>query len=1022
MNSLDPLCKPRASIFDKSKRDTVLDLINLARGEIDPGEFFDENWVTEGMKTLLRQAFLRLEGRSAQGLFKLTQAMGGGKTHNLLVVGLLAKHARYRTKLLEGIHKVDPALGTVKVVAFSGRESDVRYGVWGAIAEQLGKVDQFKEYYSPLRAPGQSAWQNLLKNECALILLDELPFYLQNARSIAIGNSDLAEVTVAALSNLMVAIDAPECRRVCMILTDLRGAYQEGSEQIATALNNLEQETNRGAMPIEPVQLNTDEFYHILRIRLFEELPSNSEIEAVAQGYRRAIEDARQMDITSESPAQVAEAIMSSYPFHPKIRDLYARFRENPGYQQTRALIRLMRIVVANLWNTGAAKKRYLVASHDLDFNDAETLGELSQINPNLGNAIANDIASQGGAVAERIDAERGGYEAQDVCRLLFMSSLANVPNAILGLAVREVISYLCAPGRDVTRLKAESIDQLSVEAWYLHSTADGRLYFRNVENLVSKLESRVKMLEVEQARRELRRYLGEIFDPHQGWCYQRVEPFPALDQVKLEQDKTTLLVIAPSGRPGLPDEVTGFYTNAAFKNRIGILTGTRNTYEQLLDTGRRLRAINDIIEEMHREKVPDSDPQMKQAENMLVNIQTQFYSAARETFTVLWYPRRERLVQADIRMEFTANNYNGEEQIRKLLAEKGKFTDQIQGDEFREKCEERLFTTGSMKWSEVKLRAATNADWQWHDPRALDDLRDDCLRKERWREDGDYIDKSPPPPVTDVIIREVSRNDDTGEVQLRVEPRYADEVYYDTRNPTKASKRVENGEVKTSDLRLVFGAYDSTGEHPFGGFCPWTNRVTLKYRAYQAGPEKRLELRAAPPARIRYTTDGSDPRAQGGTYEGEINIPKSTVVVLAYTEKDGVESEVLRIPIDWKTDESLKIDPERPTTWNTKQSAQTTADTYALLDRMKKYDTAASGLTVTVGDREWVELSVFDRKQLKADALETVIEALRGIQGDGQVQLKAVRLHFPRGQALKDWVEEMKTNLEPSQVTQNEQ
>jgi predicted AAA+ superfamily ATPase len=64
VKSLDSLCKPRASVFDKSKRDTVLDLVNLARGEIDPGEFFDENWVTEGMKTLLRQAFLRLEGRS----------------------------------------------------------------------------------------------------------------------------------------------------------------------------------------------------------------------------------------------------------------------------------------------------------------------------------------------------------------------------------------------------------------------------------------------------------------------------------------------------------------------------------------------------------------------------------------------------------------------------------------------------------------------------------------------------------------------------------------------------------------------------------------------------------------------------------------------------------------------------------------------------------------------------------------------------------------------------------------------
>jgi predicted AAA+ superfamily ATPase len=188
VKSLDSLCKPRESVFDRSKRDTVLDLASLARDEIDPREFFEENWITEGMKTLLRQAFLRLEGRSSQGLFRLTQAMGGGKTHNLLALGLLAKHPQFRVKLLEGIHKVDPNLGAVKVVAFSGRESDARFGLWGAIADQLKKRDDFREYYSPLRAPGQSAWQNLLKGETALILLDELPPYFQNARSIAIGN------------------------------------------------------------------------------------------------------------------------------------------------------------------------------------------------------------------------------------------------------------------------------------------------------------------------------------------------------------------------------------------------------------------------------------------------------------------------------------------------------------------------------------------------------------------------------------------------------------------------------------------------------------------------------------------------------------------------------------------------------------------------------------------------------------------------------------------------------------------
>jgi len=99
MKSLFELCKPRESVFDPQKRDTVLDLSDLVDGRIDPAEFFSENYITEGMKALLKNAFLRNEGKSEQGVFKLKQAMGGGKTHNLLSLGLLAQHPDFRDQV-----------------------------------------------------------------------------------------------------------------------------------------------------------------------------------------------------------------------------------------------------------------------------------------------------------------------------------------------------------------------------------------------------------------------------------------------------------------------------------------------------------------------------------------------------------------------------------------------------------------------------------------------------------------------------------------------------------------------------------------------------------------------------------------------------------------------------------------------------------------------------------------------------------------------------------------------------------
>jgi predicted AAA+ superfamily ATPase len=299
MKQLKQLCKPRESVFDLQRRDTVLDLADLIEDRIDPHEFFEENHITEGMKTLLEHAFRRLEGKSDQEIFKLKQAMGGGKTHNLLALGLLARHPEYRDTVMGGFYKPDLKLGPVKAIAFSGRESDAPLGIWGALAEQLDKKEHFKDCYAPLQAPGQKAWESLLAGETLLILLDELSPYFENARSRTIGNSDLAQVTATALSNLLIAIGKESCSCVCLVITDLAAAYQRGSAQIASVLSDFEKETHRAAMTLEPVRLNSDELFHILRKRIFKELPPESEIGEIAQGYAKTVRAAKQMAITS---------------------------------------------------------------------------------------------------------------------------------------------------------------------------------------------------------------------------------------------------------------------------------------------------------------------------------------------------------------------------------------------------------------------------------------------------------------------------------------------------------------------------------------------------------------------------------------------------------------------------------------------------------------------------------------------------------------------------------------------------
>ena len=52
-------------------------------------------------------------------------------------------------------------------------------------------------------------------------------------------------------------------------------------------------------------------------------------------------------------------------------------------------------------------------------------------------------------------------------------------------------------------------------------------------------------------------------------------------------------------------------------------------------------------------------------------------------------------------------------------------------------------------------------------------------------------------------------------------------------------------------------------------------------------------ELRSAPEAPIRYTTDGSDPKSNGGIYNEPFVIPQQTQVILAVAEKSGILSEI---------------------------------------------------------------------------------------------------------------------------------
>ncbi len=296
------------------------------------------------MATLLRQVFQRLTGESKQGVYRLKQAMGGGKTHNLLAAALLAGDGGLRKTVLGNLGmKVDDR--AIRVSAFSGRETDMRDYLWVRIFRDLGRASHWTH---TTEEPGPSTWAKVIGSDPALILLDELPPYfvsLANRQGGPQGSE--ADRLAIALANLMNAILSNKLPNCCLVISDLSGAWAEGSSRVQQAIDNATREVSCAAMDIEPVRIDSPELYGILRSKLFEKLPGDAERRSVGQQYATALRTAIQQGAVPSSYERWAQEVAASYPFHPGLHELFARFRENKDFQQTRETLRLAQRMVA---------------------------------------------------------------------------------------------------------------------------------------------------------------------------------------------------------------------------------------------------------------------------------------------------------------------------------------------------------------------------------------------------------------------------------------------------------------------------------------------------------------------------------------------------------------------------------------------------------------------------------------------------------------------------------------------------
>ncbi|MDD5701995.1 MAG: DUF499 domain-containing protein, partial [Dehalococcoidales bacterium] len=630
MKTVRDACILQPNALSIKLSDQIERLDELIATEGEGTAFFEKTFITQGMQDLISEGIARLAGASTQAVFHLKQAMGGGKTHLLVGFGLLAKSPELRKKYAGGTNYCS-AFTTAKVAAFNGRNNPDHF-FWGEIASQLDKGEYFKAFWtSGPKAPDETDWLKLFEgDEPILILLDEMPPYFHYLDTQKVGNGTVADIATRAFANMLTA--ANKKKNVCVVVSDLAAAYESGARLINRALEDVRAEVGRQERNITPVDLAANEIYDILRKRLFKSLPDQAEIEDIAQAYGRKLEEAAKSKTASRGAEAIADEIIATYPFHPRLKNVVALFKENEQFKQTRGLIELVSRLLKSVWDR-PVNDVFLIGPQHFDLSIAEVRDKLTEIS-GMRDVIAKDLwDAQKSAHAQIIDLQSGKESASQVGSLLLTASLSTAVNAVKGLMRDELVECLVSPLREPSEFLA-AFEELDKAAWYLHHTAEGRYYFDRQENLTKLLQSIAKDAPEPQVDDLIRHRIHDMFKATRKTAYEDVLPLPKLEEVAERVRKgRVLLVVSPDSKIP-PEEVQKFFDGLSQKNNLCVLTGDKTAMGSIEKAARQFFAVQKADG-----RIPKGHPQRKDLEDKQQTYEQDFNATIISLFDKVLFP-----------------------------------------------------------------------------------------------------------------------------------------------------------------------------------------------------------------------------------------------------------------------------------------------------------------------------------------------------------------------------------------------
>src|SRR6266540_3676825 len=349
-----------------------------------------------------------------------------------------------------------------------------------------------------------------------------MPPYFHYLDTQKVGNGTVADIATRAFANLLTA--AGKKSNVCVVVSDLSASYDTGMRLIHRALEDARQELGRQERNITPVDLAANEIYDILRKRLFEKLPDQAEIDDIAEAFGRKLAEASKSKVANRGAEAIADEVAATYPFHPRLKNVIALFKENEQFKQTRGLIELVSRLLRSVWDR-KSNDVFLIGPQHFDVGIQEVRDKLTEIS-GMRDVIAKDLwDGNASAHAQVIDLKTGKEAATQIGSLVLTASLSTAVNAVKGLTREEMVECLISPLREPSEFLA-AFDELEKAAWYIHHTPEGRYYFDRQENLTKLLQSLAKDAPENQVDDLIRHRLTAMFKATRKTAYEEVQKF----------------------------------------------------------------------------------------------------------------------------------------------------------------------------------------------------------------------------------------------------------------------------------------------------------------------------------------------------------------------------------------------------------------------------------------------------------------------------------------------------------------